>query len=99
MGILDTTASAMVSVVGVKAVSSMASRHLKSPKGRSKYPRRSRRSITYHARSGKPIIHQADNGRLYIMVRAPGGRGTKRLYSGSKYQENGRVRTLNLKGL
>lgn len=59
------------------------------------YPRRSKKSITYHGRSGRPIIHQAQSSRLYIMVRAKGG-GVKRLYCGSKYQENGKVVRLDL---
>jgi len=59
------------------------------------YPRRSKKRITYHGRSGYPIIHQADSGKLYIMVRAKGG-GVKRLYHGSKYQVNGKVEKLNL---
>lgn len=62
------------------------------------YPRRSKKSITYHGRKGIPIIHQAQSGRLYIMVRAKGG-GVKRLYSGSKYQENGKVVRLDLKSM
>lgn len=62
------------------------------------YPRRSKKSITYHGRSGRPIIHQTEGGRLYIMVRAKGG-GVKRLYDGSKYQENGAVKRLNLKSM
>ena len=59
------------------------------------YPRLSKEIITYHGRSGRPRIHQAKNGKLYIMVRAKGG-GVKRLYSGSKYKENGKVVKLNL---
>ena len=50
---------------------------------------RSKRVITYHGRSGRPIIHVADNGRRYIMVRHPSGKGVKRLYEGSYYYENG----------
>lgn len=60
------------------------------------YPRRSKKSITYHGRTGKPIIHQTKRGSLYIMVRAKDG-GTKRLYDGSKYQENGKVTRLDLR--
>ncbi len=56
---------------------------------------RSRKKITYHGRIGFPIIHRTKGGRKYIMVRAKGG-GVKRLYSGSKYRENGRVRRLVL---
>jgi len=57
--------------------------------------RRSRKKITYHGRSGYPVIHQSPSGRKYIMVRAKGG-GTKRLYEGSKYSENGKMRRLKL---
>jgi len=60
------------------------------------YPRRSEKTITYHGRSGRPIIHQADSGRLYIMVRKKGG-GVKRLYEGSRYRENGTTKVLSLK--
>ena len=56
---------------------------------------RSRKKITYHGRTGFPIIHTTKSGRKYIMVRAKGG-GVKRLYSGSKYQENGAVKRLVL---
>ncbi len=46
--------------------------------GKSK--RRSRRTLTYHGRSGHPVVHEAKtSGREYIMVRKRGG-GTKRLY-------------------
>jgi len=65
---------------------------------RNSYPRRSRKLMTYHGCSGKPIIHQADNSKLYIMVRVAKGGGTKRLYEGTAYAENGRVRRLSLKG-
>jgi len=58
---------------------------------------RSRRVITYHGRSGRPQVHEAENGRRYIMVRKKGG-GIKRLYSGSKYWENGKARKLDLGG-
>ena len=62
------------------------------------YRRRSSKSITYHGRSGHPIVHQTKGGRLYIMVRKPGG-GTKRLYEGSLYQEqkDGKRRKLVLR--
>lgn len=67
------------------------------------YPRRSKRNITFHSRTGKPMIHQASNGKLYIMVRAKrerySGGGTRRLYDGSLYSENGTVRRLSLKGM
>lgn len=46
--------------------------------------KRSSKAITYHGRTGKPIIHYTNSGRKYIMVRAKGG-GTKRLYNGSLY--------------
>lgn len=46
--------------------------------------KRSKKAITYHGRSGRPVIHQAKTGRRYIMVRKVGG-GVKRLYEGSKY--------------
>ncbi len=49
-------------------------------------PKRSSKKITYHGRTGKPVIHETESGRRYIMVRAKGG-GVKRLYDGSKYQE------------
>ena len=48
--------------------------------------KRTKNLITYHARSGNPVIHVNKQGRRYIMVRAKGG-GTKRLYEGSKYSE------------
>lgn len=48
---------------------------------------RSRKTITYHGRSGRPVIHRTKSGRKYIMVRAEGG-GTKRLYDGSRYRVN-----------
>ena len=47
--------------------------------------RRAKKSITYHGRTGKPVVHTAKSGRKYIMVRAVGG-GTKRLYEGSRYR-------------
>lgn len=52
-------------------------------KGRAKkthVPVRSRRMMTYHGRKGYPIIHRTEDGRKYIMVRHPSGRGVKRLY-------------------
>ena len=55
--------------------------------------KRSKNLITYHARSGHPVIHSLQPlspsrpGRRYIMVRAKGGKGVKRLYEGSKYSE------------
>ena len=56
---------------------------------------RSRKKITYHGRVGYPIVHISGSGRKYIMVRAKGG-GVKRLYEGSKYRENGKVKRLEL---
>ena len=47
--------------------------------------KRSKNVITYHKRTGKPIIHESKTGRRYIMVRAKNG--VKRLYEGSKYRE------------
>jgi secreted trypsin-like serine protease len=57
--------------------------------------KRSKRTITYHKRSGKPVIHKSKTGKKYIMVRKSGG-GTKKLYQGSKYRENGAVKRLKL---
>jgi hypothetical protein len=44
---------------------------------------RSRKKLTYHGRSGYPIIHYTEKGRRYIMVRKSGG-GMKRLYLTAK---------------
>ena len=41
---------------------------------------RSIKKMNYHGRIGNPILHETDDGRLYIMVRPPSGRGVKRLY-------------------
>ena len=55
--------------------------------------KRSKNIITYHSRKGHPVIHSLQPispsrpGRRYIMVRAPKGKGVKRLYEGSKYTE------------
>ena len=57
--------------------------------------KRSKKTISYHGRSGHPEIHTAKSGRKYIMVRAPGG-GTKRLYEGSKYTSHGKTKRLKL---
>ena len=58
--------------------------------------RRSAGVIDYHGRKGRPIIHMADSGKRYIMVRAKGG-GVKRLYEGSKYTDGeGRAHRLRL---
>jgi len=56
---------------------------------------RTRKVIEYHGRRGRPVIHTAKNGKKFIMVRAPGG-GVKRLYEGSKYATNGRIKVLRL---
>lgn len=56
---------------------------------------RAKKSITYHGRRGKPLVHITGSGRKYIMVRAKGG-GTKRLYEGSRYRENGKTKILKL---
>jgi len=58
--------------------------------------RRSRKKITYHGRSGYPVIHETESGRKYIMVRHPSGKGVKRLYEGSYYTENGKRKKLRL---
>ncbi len=57
---------------------------------------RSRKKITYHGRTGFPVIHTTRGGRKYIMVRHPSGKGVKRLYEGSSYSENGKVKRLVL---
>ena len=41
---------------------------------------RSKTKMTYHGRSGYPMIHRSKTDKKYIMVRHPSGRGTKRLY-------------------
>lgn len=56
---------------------------------------RSRKKITYHGRTGFPVIHRTRGGRKYIMVRKRGG-GVQRLYEGSKYRENGKIKRLVL---
>ena len=53
---------------------------------REEYKEITGKSITYHGRKGRPVIHTTATGRKYIMVRAEGG-GTKRLYNGSRYYE------------
>ena len=50
-----------------------------------KYPRRSKRIMKRHGRSGHPIIHRAKSGRTYVLVRAKKGKGVKRLYNYQKY--------------
>jgi len=57
--------------------------------------RRSKRAITYHGRTGYPVIHESKSGRKYIMVRKKGG-GVRRLYEGSTYREDGKERRLSL---
>lgn len=61
----------------------------------SKNIRRARKPITYHGRTGRPVVHRTKDGRKYIMVRDKGG-GTKRLYQCSKYTENGSVKRLKV---
>ena len=56
---------------------------------------RTKKKITYHGRTGYPIIHKTKKGRKYIMVRKKGG-GVKRLYYGSKYTENGKMKRLEI---
>ena len=56
---------------------------------------RAKKSKMYHGRVSRPIIHITKSGRKYVMVRKSGG-GTRRLYEGSKYQENGAVKRLVL---
>lgn len=41
------------------------------------------KNVTYHGRTGRPVIHLTGGNRPYIMVRAVGG-GVKRLYLDSK---------------
>ena len=41
--------------------------------------KRSKKKMTYHGRTGHPIIHESEKGKEFIMVRKSGG-GTKRLY-------------------
>ena len=53
------------------------------------------KTITYHGRKGKPVIHETKEGKKYITVRAKGG-GVKRLYRGSKYKENGETKRLKI---
>ncbi len=45
--------------------------------------KRSEKKMTYHGRSGHPIMHETKTGRKYIMVRKKGG-GVKRLYLTAK---------------
>jgi hypothetical protein len=48
--------------------------------------KKSKKTICYHGRCGKPFIHEDAKGKRFIMVRKKGG-GTKRLYEGSTYYE------------
>jgi hypothetical protein len=57
---------------------------------------RTRYAITYHGRSGHPVIHRTKYGREYIMVRAEDGKGNKRLYEGSKYWTGKQFKKLKL---
>ena len=41
--------------------------------------KRSKKKMTYHGRTGRPVIHKTKTKKRYIMVRKKGG-GTKRLY-------------------
>jgi len=56
---------------------------------------RTNKEIKYHGRIGHPVLHVTEDGRKYIMVRSSSG-GTKRLYDGSKYRENGNTKTLRI---
>jgi secreted trypsin-like serine protease len=57
--------------------------------------KRSKKKIKYHGRKGHPIVHKTKGGRKYITVRSKGG-GVKRLYVGSKYKENGKIKRLKV---
>jgi len=57
--------------------------------------RKSTKRITYHGRSGHPLIHKTEYGQRYIMVRKKGG-GVKRLYEGSAYTPDGKKKRLKL---
>jgi len=57
--------------------------------------KRSKKTINYHGRKGKPMIHVASNGKKFIMVRKKGG-GVKRLYQGAKYR-TGKNKMVRLK--
>lgn len=57
--------------------------------------RRTKHSITYHGRTGRPVVHRTKYGREYIMVRKSGG-GTKRLYEGSTYWTGKKFKKLKL---
>ena len=57
---------------------------------------RSVKPIKFHGRMGNPIVHITKTERRFIMVRHPSGKGVKRLYEGSKYRENGKIKLLKL---
>jgi hypothetical protein len=58
--------------------------------------KRSKKSIDYHGRKGKPVVHASKDGRKFIMVRKKGG-GVKRLYQESKYRTGkGKERRLKI---
>lgn len=57
--------------------------------------KRTKKRISYHKRIGYPVIHNTKTGRKYVIVRKKGG-GVKRLYEGSKYSVNGKVKVLKL---
>ena len=72
-------------IVGVKTVSRVTKKHKKVKEKQKKitYPRKSKKKLTYHGRSGYPILHKTKtSNQTYIMVRARKieGGGTKRLY-------------------
>jgi hypothetical protein len=62
---------------------------------KSRGAKRAKKEIKYHGRKGKPVIHTSERGKKYIMVRKKGG-GTKRLYTGSKYRTNGKIKKLKI---
>ena len=71
---------------------------LNSKKGRASLKRkllRTKKTITYHGRKGKPVVHTSETGKKYIMVRKKSG-GVKRLYVGSKYKTNKKTKILKL---
>lgn len=57
--------------------------------------KRTKKRITYHKRIGYPIMHNTKTGRKYVMVRKKSS-GVKRLYEGSKYSVDGKVKVLKL---
>jgi len=58
--------------------------------------KRTTKTIRYHGREGHPVIHTSLSGKRYIMVRAASGKGTRRLYEGSWFVENGKRKRLKL---